>query len=158
MDGRIVKATGAAFALALALAPAGAIARGGLTQADFEACHRTAMAAAGVSGSGSWPSASPQMPGTTPGAPSTRPGERPDLGQTPGAPSTRPGERGDGTGSGAPGTGTQREPAIPGPGAQGPSSGSGGTPPSASPGGQTGSEAQLDAIVQAYRDCLKPRM
>jgi hypothetical protein len=108
-----------AFAVLVPLAAVAAT----FSEADFEMCNRTAMAAAGITDRSPSASGSPTTTTTSPASPSTTPPGQTSS-STPGAsPSTAPGTLAAGAGAGG-----------------------------------KAADAQLEAIVQAYRDCLKAKM
>jgi hypothetical protein len=142
-----IKTRFAALGIAALLVPSLASAGGGakLTRADFERCNQQAMQVAGVDSDS--PAASPQM-GT---------GSQSGTGLGTSAPSGSGSQYGTQSGSGMPTGGTHSGPTSQsGTGMQtgsGTQSGSGMSGAGSAAG--TGDDAQLERVIQAYRDCLK---
>lgn len=129
---RIFKITFASAGIAALLLPAGAMAGGSLTRADFERCSQQAMQVAGISDSQS-PAASPGM--------------------------SSPGTSGSGAGtSGSMGSGAGT-PGSYGSSTSGSMSGSSGSTTGAGSSTATSSADQekIDRAAQAFRDCLQGR-
>ena len=129
---RIFKITFASAGIAALLLPAGAMAGGSLTRADFERCNQQAMQVAGISDSQS-PAASPGM--------------------------SSPGRSGSGAGSsGSMGSGTGSY----GSSTSGSMSGGSGTTGSTTGAGSSAAtssadQEKIDRAVLAFRDCLQGR-